>query len=168
MRWLLRDFWMSQDSGAKHINESFSLPSRHCGRKWKKKPFNVCSLKKVCSDPLSTKGVFDIFSHFRPNTCHQNILLFPLSLETAIEDLPPGMGKQAFSSFQGFWMINPSGQMHHPLLCLVLHLRVKSGDSSLYWNLLRDKNDDYLLTAHSPTSRTLWALISSAYQFLPV
>ena len=117
---------MSQASGAKHINESFSLPSRHCGRKWKKKPLSVCSLKKVWSDPLFTKGVFDIFSHFRPNTCQQNILLFPLSLETAIEDLPPGMGKLAFISFQGFWMINLSGQTYHPLLCLVRHLRSKS------------------------------------------
>lgn len=55
---------MSQASGAKFINESFSLPSRHCGRKWKKKPFNVCFLK-MYSDHQFTKVDFNIFNHFR-------------------------------------------------------------------------------------------------------
>lgn len=39
---------MSQASGATFINESFSLPSRRCGRKWKrKKPLTICFLKCI-------------------------------------------------------------------------------------------------------------------------
>lgn len=58
------------------------------------------------SDPQASKVDFNIFSHIRPKTCHQNILLVLLKFEKANKVFSLGMGKLIFISFQGFQMVN--------------------------------------------------------------